>query len=59
MTALERAYELARSGQCKSVSVIMRRLSSQDRDVVEDQLRVANARRKLILLCSEAWLTAH
>jgi hypothetical protein len=59
MTALERAYELARSGQCKSVSVIMRQLSSQDRDVVEDQLRVANARRKLILLCSEAWLTAH
>jgi hypothetical protein len=37
----------------------MRQLSSQDRDVVEDQLRVANARRKLILLCSEAWLTAH
>ena len=58
MTALERAYDLARSGQCKSVSAVMRLLSPEDRDAVEEQLQAADARRELILLCSESWLAA-
>jgi hypothetical protein len=56
--AMERAFELAKSGQCRSVSEIIRRLPIQDRDVVEAYLTKHDARRQLILLCSEAWLTA-
>jgi hypothetical protein len=55
---MERAFELAKSGQCRSVSEIIRRLPIQDRDVVEAYLTKHDARRQLILLCSEAWLTA-
>lgn len=56
--AIERAFDLARSGQCRSVSEIIRRLPSEDREVVEAHLREPNARRELILLCSDAWLAA-
>lgn len=55
-SAIERAYELARSGQCRSVSEIIRRLPKEDREAVEAHLREHAARRELILLCSEAWL---
>jgi hypothetical protein len=54
--AIERAFELARSGQCRSVSEIIRRLPREDREVVEIHLAKPNARRELILVCSEAWL---
>jgi hypothetical protein len=54
--AIERAYELARSGQYRSVSEILRRLTSADRPVVEAYLLEPNARRQLILVCGEAWL---
>jgi hypothetical protein len=57
-SAIERAFELARSGQCRSVSEIIRRLPPEDRPAVEEHLRAPNARRELILLCSEAWLAA-
>lgn len=56
--AIERAYELARSGQCRSVSEIIRRLPAEDREAVEAHLSEHSARRELILLCSEAWLAA-
>ena len=56
--AIERAYDLARSGQCRSVSEIIRRLPVGDREAVEAHLTEHNARRELILLCSEAWLAA-
>jgi hypothetical protein len=58
-SAIDRAFELARSGQCKSVSAIMRRLSEQDRQIVEAHLSEPAARRELILTCSNAWLEAH
>ena len=57
--AIERAFELAKSGQCRSVSEIIRRLPTEDRAAVEAHLAEPNARRQLILLCSEAWLAAH
>jgi hypothetical protein len=56
--AIERAFELARSGQCRSVSEIIRRLPPKDRETVETHLAKPNARRELILVCSEAWLAA-
>lgn len=57
-SAIDRAFELARSGQCRSVSEIIRRLPPEDRVAVEAHLAEPNARRELILLCSDAWLAA-
>lgn len=56
--AIQRAFDLARSGQCRSVSEIIRRLPPEDREAVEAHLSEHHARRELILLCSEAWLAA-
>jgi hypothetical protein len=57
-SALERAFELARSGQCRSVSEVIRHLPPEDRTAVEAHLDQPNARRELILMCAEAWLAA-
>ncbi len=54
--AIERAFALARSGQCRSVSEIIRHLPPEDRPVVEQHLAEPDARRQLILICSNAWL---
>jgi hypothetical protein len=54
--AIQRAFELARSGQYRSVSEIFRRLPAADRPIVEAHLLQPDARRQLILICSEAWL---
>jgi hypothetical protein len=56
--AVERAYSLAQSGQCRSVAAIIRRLPEQDRVTVEEHLRTPAARRELILVCSDAWVAA-
>ena len=56
--AVERAFTLARSGHCRSVAEILRRLSDEDRAAVEVHLAAPSARRELILICSDAWLTA-
>ena len=53
---MERAIELAKSGHYRSVSEIIRRLAPEDRTEVEAHLAEHEARRQLILLCSEAWL---
>lgn len=58
-SAIDRAFELARSGQCRSVSEIIRRLAPEDREAVERHLTEHAARRELILICSDAWLAAH
>lgn len=55
-SAIERAFELAKSGQCRSVSEIIRHLPSEDRETLEEYLKEHSARRELILICSEAWL---
>ena len=57
-SAIERAFELARSGQCRSVSEIIRHLPPEDRPIVEAHLERPNARREMILICAEAWLAA-
>jgi len=58
-SAIDRAFDLAKSGQCRSVSEIIRHLPIEDRQALEAHLTEPNARRQLILLCSEAWLAAH
>ena len=55
---VERAFSLARSGQCRSVAEIIRRLPAEDRPAVEAHLAAPSARRELILICSDAWLAA-
>jgi hypothetical protein len=54
--AIDRAFDLAKSGQYRSVSEIIRHLPAEDRRAVEAHLAQPNARRELILLCSAAWL---
>lgn len=58
VSAIDRAFELARSGICRSVSELIRRLPADDRDVLETHLAQPAARRELILVCSNAWLSA-
>ena len=55
-SAIDRAFELARTGQYRSVSEIIRHLKPEDRGDVERHLSDHSARREMILLCSEAWL---
>ena len=56
--AIDRAFELAGSGLYRSVSEIIRRLPADDRAVLEMHLAQPSARRELILICSNAWLSA-
>ena len=55
-SAIDRAYDLAKTGQYRSVSEIIRHLPAADRPAVEAHLKEPDARRHLILLCSDAWL---
>ena len=55
-SAIERAFALARTGQYRSVSEIIRHLRAEDRPAVEAHLADHAARRELILMCSNAWL---
>lgn len=55
--AIKQAYDLAQSGLCRSVSEIMRRLPKDDRVVLEAHLAEPSARRQLILVCSQAWIS--
>lgn len=57
-SAIERAYKLARSGRCRSVSEIIRHLPGADRDAIEAHLAEPGARRELILACGQAWLAS-
>jgi len=57
-SALDRAFELARSGQHRSVAAILRQLGDEERSEVEAHLAAPNARRELILVCGDAWLAA-
>ena len=57
-SAIDRAFDLARSGLCRSVSEILRRLPKDDRAALEAHLAQPTARRELILVCSDAWISA-
>lgn len=58
LAAVERAFSLARSGQCRSVAEVIRRLPEEDGPAIEAHLSAPTARRELILICSDAWLAA-
>ncbi|WP_454884845.1 hypothetical protein [Sphingomonas oryzagri] len=58
VSAIDRAFDLAKSGRCRSVSEIIRHLRPDDRAAVETHLVKPGARRELIQICSAAWLAA-
>jgi len=51
---LERAFELARSGDCNSIDDIRRRLKAEQYSQVDAHLSGATVRRQLLGLCKEA-----
>jgi Arc/MetJ-type ribon-helix-helix transcriptional regulator len=57
-SAIDRAFDLAKSGLYRSVSEVIRHLPAEDRATVEAHLAQPAARRELILICSNAWLAA-
>ncbi len=52
LTALERAFELARSGKCLDVSEILKRLRSERYDIA--QLEGVALKKQLMALIEEA-----
>lgn len=57
-SAIDRAFDLAKTGLYRSVSEVIRHLPAEDRAAVETHLAQPAARRELILICSNAWLAA-
>jgi hypothetical protein len=57
-TTLERAFELARSGDCSSLQDIRRRLKSEGFDQVEAHLAGPAIGKQLRRLCEEARTTS-
>ncbi len=51
---IERAYELARSGTCRSVEDIRRTLTQERYDSVQAHLSGMSIKRDLIALCRKA-----
>ena len=54
MTTLERAFDLAKSGQCASVNDIRAKLRSERFDQVDAHLAGPSLSRQLRSLCEEA-----
>jgi hypothetical protein len=54
LSTVERAYQLARSGSCRSIEDIRRKLSAERYDSVQAHLSGASIKRDLIALCKEA-----
>jgi hypothetical protein len=54
LSTIERAFELARSGSCRSVAEIVMRLKQERHDSVEAHLAGQSIRRDLRRLCAEA-----
>jgi hypothetical protein len=55
-TTLERAYELARSGRCRTVSEIKQALSSEGFERVQDSLYGQTLTSALRKLCQEHYI---
>lgn len=54
LSTVERAYQLARSGTCRSVEDIRRRLSAERYDSVQAHLSGSSIKRDLLALCKAA-----
>ena len=58
LTTLERAYELARSGQCRTVSDIKQKLASEGYERVQDALYGPSLGADLRRLCQAHYTPA-
>lgn len=56
MTTIERAYELARSGACRTVGDIKARLQAEGYEGVKDRLYGASMTGALRKLCAENYV---
>ncbi|QDZ08733.1 hypothetical protein FPZ24_15700 [Sphingomonas panacisoli] len=54
LSTVERAYELARSGTCRSVDDIRRKLTAERYESVQAHLSGASIKRDLVALCKAA-----
>jgi hypothetical protein len=54
LSTVERAYQLARSGTCRSVEDIRRRLTAERYESVQAHLSGSSIKRDLIALCKAA-----
>lgn len=54
LSTVERAYQLARSGACRNVEDIRRRLTSERYESVQAHLSGASIKRDLLALCKAA-----
>jgi chaperonin GroEL (HSP60 family) len=54
LSILERAYELARTGACRSVEEIAKRLKQEQYESVETHLGGSSLRKELRQLCADA-----
>lgn len=53
-STIERAFELARSGDCRSVLEIRQRLKAERHPLVDEHLTGHSIRRELAKLCADA-----
>ena len=54
VSTVERAYQLARSGDCRTIDDIRRRLTGERYESVQAHLSGASIKRDLIALCKAA-----
>ena len=57
LSTVERAYQLARSGTCRNVEDIRRRLTSERYESVQAHLSGVSIKRDLLALCKAALAT--
>ncbi|HEX8194529.1 MAG TPA: hypothetical protein VF552_16700 [Allosphingosinicella sp.] len=57
LSILERAYDLARSGACRSVEEIAKKLKQEQYEAVDTHLGGASLRKELRKICAEARAT--
>ncbi len=55
-TTIERAYELARSGECRTLSDVKQRLSADGHDRIQEHLYGATVSSALRKLCQENYV---
>jgi hypothetical protein len=54
LSTIERAYQLARSGNCRTIDDIRRKLTAERYESVQAHLSGASIKRDLIALCKAA-----
>lgn len=59
LSTVERAFELARSGNCRSIEEIVRRLKQEQMDQVDAHLGGSSIRKDLRQACAESRTLRH